>query len=175
MKKTIPLIIAAGSIALLAVLAKREWIDPRQDRNKIKEATLQDEIRNGDLIFHTSRSDQSLAIQRATGSAYSHCGVIYKEAGQFYVFEAVQPVSRTPLEKWIQRGENGKYVIKRLKDADQVLTASTLGKMKQVGEQFIGKNYDGVFGWSDDRIYCSELIWKIYNRGAGIEIGRLEN
>jgi hypothetical protein len=31
-----------------------------------------------------------------------------------------------------------------------------------------------TFEWSDDRIYCSELVWKIYQRGAGIEIGALQ-
>ena len=46
--------------------------------------------------------------------------------------------------------------------------------MKQVGKQFIGKNYDLTFEWSDDKIYCSELIWKIYKRSTGIEIGKLE-
>ena len=43
-----------------------------------------------------------------------------------------------------------------------------------VGYQFIGKNYDLTFEWSDDKIYCSELIWKVYQRGAGIELGKLE-
>jgi uncharacterized protein YycO len=46
--------------------------------------------------------------------------------------------------------------------------------MKQVGEKFKGKNYDLYFEWSDDKIYCSELVWKIYKDGAGIEIGELE-
>src|SRR5262245_5809101 len=31
-------------------------------------------VRDGDLIFHTSRSAQSAAIQRATHSPYSHVG-----------------------------------------------------------------------------------------------------
>jgi uncharacterized protein YycO len=86
----------------------------------------------------------------------------------------VQPVKRTPLDKWIARGQDGKYVIKRLKNADQVLTPETLNKMKQVGDSFTGKNYDLTFEWSDDKIYCSELIWKIYQRGVGIEIGKLQ-
>ncbi|MNT72775.1 hypothetical protein D3C72_2114080 [compost metagenome] len=46
--------------------------------------------------------------------------------------------------------------------------------MKGIGEGFLGKNYDATFEWSDSRIYCSELIWKIYQRGAGIEVGKLE-
>ena len=45
--------------------------------------------------------------------------------------------------------------------------------MKRLGEGFQGKNYDLAFDWSDERIYCSELVWKLYQRAAGIEIGRL--
>lgn len=46
--------------------------------------------------------------------------------------------------------------------------------MKQEGEKFKGKNYDLTFEWSDDKIYCSELIWKIYQRATGIEIGKIQ-
>ena len=131
------------------------------------------EVQSGDLIFQTSLSGQSKAVQLATKSKYSHCGIIYKEGKNVYVFEAIQPVKRTPLNKWIARGQGGKYVVKRLKNADEVLTPTALEKMKKVGDQFNGKNYDLTFEWSDDRIYCSELIWKIYQRATGIEIGKL--
>jgi uncharacterized protein YycO len=46
--------------------------------------------------------------------------------------------------------------------------------MKREGEKFKGKNYDMTFEWSDDKMYCSELIWKVYQRATGIEIGKLE-
>ena len=131
-------------------------------------------LKNGDLIFQTSQSSQSQAIQLATKSQYSHCGIIYQEGEKYYVFEAIQPVKNTPLEQWIARGKAGKYVVKRLKNAAQVLTPSALRKMKQVGDGFKGKNYDLTFEWSDDKIYCSELIWKVYQRGTGLEIGKLE-
>lgn len=130
-------------------------------------------FQSGDLIFQTSLSGQSKAVQLATKSVYSHCGIIYKEGNQFFVFEAVQPVKRTRLDKWIARGQDGKYVVKRLKNADEVLTPAALAKMKAVGDELKGKNYDLTFEWSDDRIYCSELIWKIYQRATGIEIGKL--
>lgn len=161
MKKGI-LIIAVLLLALLiGVNARKRFVNPP-------------DIHSGDLIFQTSTSAQSKAIQLATKSKYSHCGIIYKEGNKLYVFEAVQPVKRTPLDKWIARGKGGHYVIKRLKNADQVLTADALKKMKQVGDSFTGKNYDLTFEWSDERIYCSELIWKVYQRSTGIEIGKLE-
>ena len=132
------------------------------------------DYKNGDIIFQTSKSNQSKAIQLATDSKYSHMGIIYENEGQFLVYEAVQPVKLTPLKGWINRGENGHYVIKRLKNADKVLTKSTLTKMKQIGDQFNGKPYDIYFEWSDDKIYCSELVWKIYKQATDIEIGQLE-
>ncbi|MDQ3190228.1 MAG: YiiX family permuted papain-like enzyme [Bacteroidota bacterium] len=131
-------------------------------------------LRDGDLIFQTSGSNQSQAIQLATGSKYSHCGIIYNLNGAYFVFEAIQPVTLTPLNKWIGRGEKGHYVVKRLKKADLILTPEVLQKMKQKGEEFKGKNYDLYFEWSDEKIYCSELIWKIYKHATGLEIGKLE-
>lgn len=141
-----------------------------QGNQKIDYSTIKD----GDLIFHTSKSAQSKAIQLATHSQYSHCGILYREGNEIMVFEAVQPVKKTPLEKWILRGEEGKFVIKRLKDAETILNESVLKKMKQIGQSFTGKNYDSTFEWSDKELYCSELIWKIYKRATGIEIGKLQ-
>ena len=115
--------------------------------------------RNGDIIFHTSRSSQSVAIQRATNSRYSHMGIVYVQNGQPFVYEAVQPVKLTPLADWIARGEDHHFVVKRLRDADPLLTEDNLARMKAEGEKFKGKNYDLYFEWSDDRIYCSELVW----------------
>lgn len=131
-------------------------------------------IQNGDIIFQSSRSDQSKAIQLATRSKYSHMGIIYENNGHFFVYEAVQPVKLTPLREWINRGENGHYIIKRLKNADDILTRETWTKMKQEGEKFKGKDYDIYFEWSDDKIYCSELVWKIYKQATNTEIGQLE-
>lgn len=143
-------------------------------KNEEKKLAPDNGIRDGDLIFQTSLSGQSEAIQLATNSKYSHCGIIYKDGNDLFVFEAVQPVKLTPLDQWIARGQSGHYVIKRLKNADEVLTETALSKMRQVGEAFNGKDYDLTFEWSDDNIYCSELIWKVYQRATGIEIGKLE-
>lgn len=137
-------------------------------------AVYNNKLKDGDLIFQTSQSAQSQAIQVATKSKYSHCGIIYKKGDEYFVFEAIQPVQTTPLDKWIARGKDSHYVVKRLKDADKILTPSNLKKMKSAGKKMEGKNYDLYFEWSNDRIYCSELIWKIYKEGTGIEIGNLE-
>src|SRR5688572_20578812 len=125
-------------------------------------------LRDGDIIFHTSRSSQSIAIQRATHSPWSHMGVILHRDGKPYVFEAIATVRFTPLEKWIARGEKGHFVVKRVAGG---LTAEQAAKLKRAASAYEGKPYDLYFEWSDERIYCSELVWKTYQRALGIEIG----
>jgi len=139
-----------------------------------KTESVTKQIMNGDIIFQTSLSSQSQAIQAATGSKYSHMGIIYYLRGELFVYEATQPVRLTMINKWISSGKNGHYVIKRLRNAEEILTKEVLVDMKSIGEKFKGKNYDLYFEWSDERIYCSELVWKIYNEALGIEIGKLE-
>lgn len=136
--------------------------------------TINEEFQNGDIIFQTSQSNQSKAIQLATKSKYSHVGIIYKNNDKWFVYEAIQPVKLTPIKQWINRGEKQHYVVKRLKNASEVLNSASLSKMKKVGEKFKGKNYDIYFEWSDDKLYCSELVWKIYKEATDIEIGNLE-
>ena len=130
-------------------------------------------LREGDLVFQTSRSSQSKAIAAATKSTFTHVGIVTLREGKAYVFEAVQPVKLTPLEAWRRRGVKGKLTVRRLADT-AALTAEVLGKMREVAQSFAGRDYDLAFGWEDDRLYCSELVYKIYDRGAGIQLGKLQ-
>ncbi len=135
---------------------------------------LADQVRDGDIIFHTSRSSQSIAIQKATHSKHSHMGIIFFRDGKPYVYEAIKTVRYTPLKEWEARGEGGHYVIKRLANAERILTPQGVAKLWQTAIGFQGKPYDFNFGWSDSRMYCSELVWKIYDRGLGLRLGRLQ-
>ena len=137
-------------------------------------ASLGPTLHEGDLIFHTSQSAQSQAIQLATHSPYSHCGLLYKTASGWQVFEAVQPVKLTPLTQWIARGAGGHFVVKRLRDAAWVLTPTALGHLRAAGQPLLGRPYDLAFNWSDQQVYCSELIWKVYDRGLHRQLGQLQ-
>ena len=50
------------------------------------------------------------------------------------------------------------------------LTNDQQKNMRAIGNRLYGKSYDLKFAWSDDQMYCSELVWKIYKEGAGIEL-----
>jgi len=132
-------------------------------------ASLQ--FKDGDLIFQTSMSSQSQAIQLATHSKWSHMGIITYRNGVPYVYEARGPVGYRTLSAFISTGANGKYLVRRLRSE---LSASQLSALKRVGATFASIPYDPYFGWDNSRIYCSELPWKMFYKGLGISIGKLE-
>ena len=139
-----------------------------------KPEAVVDSLMEGDILFQISTSCQGKAIQLATNSPYSHCGILFRDNNEWMVFEGVQPVKKTKLSDWINRGEGHHYVSKRHKDAASLLTKAVKDKMKEEAKKLVGKNYDLTFEWNDDRIYCSELVYKIYQRGAGIAVGKLQ-
>jgi hypothetical protein len=128
-------------------------------------------LHDGDIVFQTSRSGQSVAIQRATHSPYSHVGLVLFRDGEPFVFEAIATVSYTPLAAWTRRGDGGRYVVKRL---NRPLTDSEVAKLHAAARNFDGKTYDLYFEWSDERIYCSELVWKMYEEALGLKLGKLQ-
>lgn len=132
-------------------------------------------IRSGDIIFQDTNSVPSAAIDSATNAKYNNMGLVYDRNGEMQVYEVTRTVRMMPLEEWIAKGRKGKYRVKRLADADETLTDETLEKIYLVGLEYLGKPCDLTFEWSDDRFYCSELVWKIYHRALGIEIGQRQH
>ena len=90
------------------------------------------------------------------------------------MLEAFATVRYTPLKKWIERGSGQHYELKRLRESATTLTAEHISALHQAGTRFLGRPYDLTFDWSDDRMYCSELVYKIYDRALGIQIGNLQ-
>lgn len=130
-------------------------------------------LQNGDIIFQSSNSNQSKAVELATRSPYSHMGIIYIKENKPYVYEASNVVKLTEFKSWVKRGKKSKYEIKRLKNSSSLLNEEKMRKLYEAGKKYQGKSYDLYFEWSDDKIYCSELVWKIYKDALGIEVGKL--
>jgi hypothetical protein len=168
-----------GASALLLVwvlFGRTQMRRIARDNEHLQQQLGNTQLRDGDIIFQTSTSRQSQAIQLATHSPYSHCGILYQQVGAWQVLEATSPVVKTtPLRNWVDHGQGGHFIIKRLRDADNSLTPVSLARLDSVGKTLLRLKYDGLFGWSDDRIYCSELIWKVYERGLGRRLGKLQH
>ncbi len=125
----------------------------------------------GDLVFETSSSSQSAGIQWATRSRWSHVGIVDVSPGGASVIEALGKVSRTPWKAWSRRARrSGGVLVLRPRGLGLAQRAAAVEQARA----FLGRRYDARFGWGDDRIYCSELVVKAYERGAGISLGRRE-
>lgn len=127
------------------------------------------EPQTGEIIFQISRSSQSKAMQLATHSSYSHIGMIVIRNHNPYVFEAVGPVVYTPLSRWIARGKDGQYIFRRVSGG---LASQQQQNLAQTAKRYLGKPYDLAFSWTDERQYCSEMVWKVYQNALGIRIGK---
>lgn len=161
-------------ISLLTVSIALFFSFSYQSSSKIltKKENVKKVYQEGDIIFQTSSSGQSSAIQLATNSKYSHCGIFIKNRnGKLMVAEAVQPVRMTPIKEFIQRGDDNHFVIKRITNKGSTLTDDVLKQMRELFYSFEGKDYDIMFEWTDSKIYCSELVWKMYERTTGLRLG----
>lgn len=130
-------------------------------------STAQAEPAPGDLVFQESRSAQSAVIREVTDSRWTHVGVVFERRGALWVLEAVQPVRWTRFDRWRARGVDGDYLLRRPRRA---LTVSELRALRRAGERHLGGRYDARFEWSDRRMYCSELVWKMYERALDITL-----
>lgn len=175
----------SGFSGELKVAGLLDWMPGFGGRGREYEQTMRElkatppphsALKDGDIIFQKSKSEQSKFIDMATDNPLTHVGIVFREKDRkgnekLVVYEAVQPVKKTPLDSFIARGEEGNYLVRRLKDADKALDEKALSKMKSFMDSHLGKNYDSHFMWSNDRQYCSELVWKAYAEATGKKLG----
>ena len=119
-----------------------------------------EDVREGDVIFQTSLSQQSPLIKIGTRSTITHCGVVVMKDGKPYVLETQKTVVLTPLDKFIARGKDGKYWHKR----------PQMDNIKIKYNSYLGMPYDLAFKFDNGKFYCSELIYDIYLNQLGVEL-----
>lgn len=123
----------------------------------------------GDVLFQSLPRDGWLvdAIEGITGSEWSHCGILVKREGRWYVAEAIDTVSYTPLHWWLLRGRGSRIMAYRNTHVGEI----DKFKIQQAVDQFVGKEYDLRYAPDDTEIYCSELVYKVFDRAMGLQVG----
>jgi hypothetical protein len=132
-------------------------------------APLDDQLMEGDLIFQNSRSTQSAAILGATGSPYTHMGIIVRKGGDLVVLEAGATVRETNLRSWTASGVGGHHAVYRM----QGLEPAKRVAMIESARRYLGRPYDIFFDFDGEAIYCSELPYLAF-AAAGIPIGKVQ-
>ena len=128
--------------------------------------------KQGDVVFQSLPNPWGLdlvdTIEGATGSPYSHCGMVLWQNNQWHVIEAVGPVMIIPLTTWQARGRGKKIWAYRLEESSQQHIAAALTAMKRD----LGKPYDSRYRFDDQAIYCSELIYRGWKVATGKGLGK---
>jgi len=124
----------------------------------------------GDLVFQSSPlHDLTIAIQGATRSPLSHCGIVALNSGRWVVVEAIATVRETELGIWFRRGRGRKVAVYRLADEWMPHVPAIIAAARE----FRGRPYDTRYRMDDEAIYCSELVYKAFERATGSTLGTL--
>jgi hypothetical protein len=125
----------------------------------------------GDVIFQSlPHSPVVDAIEGVTRSPYSHCGIVGQRDGRWVVCEAYHGVEETPLREFVFRGRDQGFAVYRLKNEFQGKIPATL----ECARSYLGRPYDIHYRMDDEKIYCSELIFKAYRDASdGEQLGEL--
>jgi uncharacterized protein YycO len=129
------------------------------------------DLREGDLLFQSlPRNPLVDAIEGASGSPFSHCGILHQTPSGWVVVEAIGPVKETPLSEWKARARDRLYVTYRLKSAYRDKIPSFI----IAAQAMVGRPYDHHYAWDDEAIYCSELIYKAFLTATGEKLGAMQ-
>ncbi len=158
------LIVNVIALAGVVAFAARPIIGSIKDKKTSTPA-----LRDGDILFQSGGGGQSDAIALATKCKWTHVGIAFREGGQWMIHEAVGPVKKTPLSEWIDQGD-GHYVVKRWVASIDSLDPAAVAKLRGSSAPYMGRAYDLQFLWSDEKMYCSELVWKMYAEGLGVRL-----
>ncbi len=128
--------------------------------------------RDGDMIFQSfPHSDVTDAIEGASGSPYSHCGIIHRAVGGWVVIEAVGPVKETPLAEWIAQGRHGRYAVFRLKQS----YVGGVPAFVRAAIGFEGLPYDIHYDMRNkSAMYCSGLLYESFLKAEGESLGQVQ-
>lgn len=125
----------------------------------------------GDLIFIETSDPVGPVLERATGSRFTHVGIVRRTGGGFAVIEAAPDgVYEIMLEPFLERAIGGNYAVYRypgLWNGDwyhpAVLEANA----------YLGYPPDPHFRLDPSAFYGSELVYDSY-KAAGVALGKLE-
>lgn len=153
---------------------KNESVSNEINLKWMKDGNQPDGYKNGDIIFIHSNSDLSSPISLATESNYTHCAIYWNMKGtRPTIFEACSEVEMTPFNEFITEKKGSLLLVLRLKENKKIFDNLKQAKLSSSFQSWLGKEYDGKFLWSDEEMYCSELVYKLYE-AAGVKLCELK-
>ena len=118
-------------------------------------------LSQGDLVFIKSQTSQSQALRDATHSEWTHVGIYLDDK----IYEST---GITSVNSFIKRSKNSDYITRSIPEFEDTT------KFRAALKKYFKKPYDIYFEFSDDKIYCSEFVYKIFLDAFNVEIGKIQ-
>lgn len=127
----------------------------------------------GDIVFIATPNFIYRRIARDTESKASHVGIVFYDQQQgWLVAESRVPLAcYTPLAHFLARSDAGWYAIRRYQNG---LTPEQVECLRQACDARMGIAYEPGFSYESKRLFCSKLVYEVYQEALGISIGELE-
>ncbi len=168
-----------GKEKQITSIQKRDSLIEQQKANSafVQIHLVKNLVRSGDLILRTGKDFTSEMMRKLShhDKTYSHCGIASWENDTLFVYHALggewnpdQKLRRDPFELFCNPYENRGFGVFRYK----INTMQENNIIKQAHEYYHqGVMFDMKFNLStDDRMYCSEFVYKIIKKSAGDSI-----
>jgi hypothetical protein len=168
------------ALAILIVLTGAQAQENPTDRKFLSKQNWESKLHQGDMVFIRSRSQNAEGIAMLSDPTaepdedriFTHCGIVLREDGQLKVLEGAGrgtpplTLENCQTEEAIdvahEHGDNPHHIYVRRWRSAEDLAEAKLASLIEKAKKLHSKPYDHAFSWTDDKMYCSELIWKAY-------------
>jgi hypothetical protein len=137
-------------------------------------------LRPGDVLLQPLNCWACSLIEEEEETRFSHIGVVIATTPEVRVAEAYGKVRAVSLSSFDSKTERGQTILvlrfRNLALQKRLLDESSRFKALYQSD-FDGAEYDSAFRWNNfdasgrERLYCSELVTKLFQAFAGVEIG----
>lgn len=126
-------------------------------------------LQDGDVVFIRHKNFKTSSVIPNGKTHYNYVGIVIIENGVPMVYHANEPVSRCPIESFLDMSEAKDYKVKRLTEPE-LLTEEVTGTMHAFAVAKLNNHYDCKLSLNTDELYNAEFVFKIYRQALGIKL-----
>lgn len=133
-------------------------------------STVASHLNEGDLIFLDMDNVIFEQVAVATQTWTSHVGIAVYEEGWFVAESALLQSRRTPLCDYLDRTQDQRLEVRRLK---KYLSVQEIYILKDYLESQMGLFYDTGFNYDSQQLFCSKLVYDTF-QNIDVEVGQIK-
>lgn len=124
-----------------------------------------DELKTGDILLLDMDCYSCDLIEKQTNGPFSHSGIVLKLGNQVYVAQALGTVHHLPLQRFLNYSHKPIQVIR----PKYINYTKRRRLIQSYQANFFNMPFDHDYTWDDEKLYCSEFIYKLLKSVYAIE------